>query len=796
MRAGRAQSGMPPSLTAVTAGNKAQAVDTHGHVYEDDDVGRRPWRLTREIPRSWRPAGRCARMDRQLAPQLAPSTTEMYGRSIVRSVGPPLRRRPVPPGQERAGTAATAPNAHLQNEPVYVTALRNPMWKSAKAVAQAEEDASQARKAKAERERIERKRANAQKEKQQAEEMTQRLRSAARSGNWEQVKTLLTWRSPAEGYKVDPQATDLDQSEQEAPVMVAARAGQVEAVIALVEAGAPPPQPDGLQRWEDENESVMQKALKLASIRKQLRDLQKEDSVAQKALEDGAPALANAVEERDRLKQQLKEQEANDQHDQQLTARQRRARRASVEQMIEEYDIGADGIIDQLERQVFNAKKVIKSLVMPIATATKRIKHLTAEWHLAFPKDKPPSPRALSPEKASALVETYNTIQSVTVKNKKRWQLAARVASIPTTLNASAKSPALAKRSKNERPSTAAAVAAEDPKDFALATNSKTNQAAMTQAVSEGPDASSQLVQQNSSVSAAGTGAHVAPTAAGAAPLLFDIATQEPLLVPAAPVYLEAKQHRAGTRTMMAVASKEASAIVSSREDFIALNGPSHLKAWSAKLTKRGGAIEQAIRTEAAIRVRRAKIDEPVPPAESHRPIQGPTNPLIPGKRVEIAPTTISAWSGQLVRDADGISRAFGVKSTPGTSPRRQPGFFATAPLVRQRPATGGCRSADNRRLRLHELQHDRHEPAFVVDSVTGERQQLGYGCTEPMWSPLAGGRRRVGSARSASVSTASSLHGGKSLTGQCSARLGFSVCCDRSATCHVGRFGLGSNVL
>ena len=773
---------MPP-LTAV-AGNKVQAGATRGHVYEEEDVGRRSWHLTREIPRSWRPdgrAGRSARTDTQLALK-QPSTTdsrstEIYGRSIVRSVGPPLRRRPVPPGQEQAGTEATAPDAHLQNEPVYVTRLRNPMWKSAKAVTQAEEDASQARLAQAERERVERKWANAQKEKQQAEEMGQRLRSATRSGNWEQVMSLLTWRTPVEGYKVDPQATDSDWGEQEAPVMAAARAGQVEAVIALVEAGAPPPQPDGLQRWEDEDESVMQKALKLASIRTQLRDLQKEETDAQKALEDGAPALAKAVEERDRLKQQLKEQEANDKHDQQLTTRQRRARRVSVEQMIEEYDIGADGIIDQLERQVFNAKKVIKSSVMPIATATKRIKHLTAEWHLAFPKEKPPAPRALSPEKASALVQTYNTIQTVTVKNIKRWQLAARVASIPTTLNPSPKSPTLAKRrAKSARPSNTAAAAADDAKVSALATGSTTNQAAMTQVVSEDPDASSQFIQQNSAVSAMGTGVHVAQTATGGAPLLFDMAMQESPLVPAAPVYLEAKQHRAGTRTMEAIASAEANAVVSSRGDFIALKGPSHLKAWSAKITKRGGAIEQTIRTEAAITGRRAKIDEPAPPAEPHRPIHGPTNPLVPGKRAEIAPTTISAWSGQLVRDAHGIPRAFGVKSTPGTSPRRQPGFFATAPLVRQRPATDGGSSAGNRRLRLHELQRDRHDPAFLVDAITGERQQLGYGCTVPMWSSFAGGRRRVGSARSASVSTTSSSRGGKLLTEQSGARLGFSV--------------------
>ena len=145
---------MPP-LTAV-AGNKVQAGATRGHVYEEEDVGRRSWHLTREIPRSWRPdgrAGRSARTDTQLALK-QPSTTdsrstEIYGHSIVRSVGPPLRRRPVPPGQEQAGTAATAPDVHLQNEPVYVTRLRNPMWKSAKAVTQAEEDASQARLAQA-----------------------------------------------------------------------------------------------------------------------------------------------------------------------------------------------------------------------------------------------------------------------------------------------------------------------------------------------------------------------------------------------------------------------------------------------------------------------------------------------------------------------------------------------------------------------------------------------------------------------------------------------------------------------
>ena len=70
-----------------------------------------------------------------------------------------------------------------------------------------------------------------------------------------------------------------------------------------------------------------------------------------------------AVTERDALQKQLKEDEAEAEK---LSARQRRARRTSVEQMIEEYDIGADGIIDQLERKIHRAKQVIKASVMPI----------------------------------------------------------------------------------------------------------------------------------------------------------------------------------------------------------------------------------------------------------------------------------------------------------------------------------------------------------------------------------------------------------------------------------------------
>ncbi len=698
---------------------------------------RRHWRVTRDIPSSWRASGRGVRSHELLKQQ--PSTAEIYGRG-VRSVRPPPRHRPAPPGQAAAAAAATL-DAHLQNEPVYVTALRNPMWKSAKAAAQAGEDARKARMAQVERERLAKKRTNAQKEKRQAEEMSQKLRDATRAGEWEQVQALLSWRSPAEGFKVDVNATDSGEGEQEPPVMVAARQVDVECVIVLVEAGAPPPQPDGLQQWEDDDESVMQKAHKLASIRTQLRELQKEESDAQKALEEGSPALAKAIEERDRLQQQLKEQEAEASK---LSARQRRARRTSVEQMIEEYDIGADGIIDQLERKVANAKKVIKSCVMPIATATKRTKKLSAEWQLAFPKVKPPPPRALSPDKANALVETYTTIEKATENNKKRWELAARVTSIGELPRASAE-------------------------DVVERCTSKNSAAAITEGLSERAILSQRL-RQDSSVSA---------TNVGDAPLLLGVAAQESVLVPAAPVYMDAKQHRDGScsRAMKAVALAEANAVVPSREDFIALKGPSHLKAWSASLKKRGDAIEHAICAEAAITGRRAKMEDPVPPPELHRPIVGPGNPLRPGKRVEIAATTVSAWSGQLVRDADGIPRAFGVKSTPGTSPRRQPGF-ANPPQVRQRPATDGGSRTENRRRRLHELQHDRHDPAFLVDSITGERQQLGHGCTVPMWSPLAGGRRRIGSARSASSasSSTSSSRGGKLLNARRGAYPGLSL--------------------
>lgn len=718
-----------------------------------EEGARKPWRLTREIPRSWRPpGGRCVRGGSAQLALKKPSVAEIYGRS-ARSVRPPLRApRAAPAGQAHV----PVPGAHLQNEPVYVSALRNPMWKSAAAAAQAEEDARQARLAQAEKDRLANQRANAQKEKRVAEEKAVEMREATRSGNWRRVQTLLDWRSPVEGFKVDVQATDSEEGDQEQPVMVAARQGHIESFIALVEAGAAVPQPDGSQRWEDDDESVMQKAQRLAYIRKQLRELETADSDAKKELAEGSVALAKAVEERDKLQQQLKDQEAEASK---LSARQRRARRTSVEQMIEEYDIGADGIIDQLERKVHNAKKIIKSSVMPIATAKKRISHLTVEWHLGFPKEKPPPPRSLSPEKVDALLETYTTVEKMSAKNKKRWQHAEQVGSIASALGP-ADTAAAAKRSKNE----AAARAAEVDTETSVVEIPASTIIQAAEEASEDP-LSNSIVPRGSSVSATGLSGTL--TKADGVPRLLDVAKQKSVIIPAAPVYLDAKQHRAGStaRTTKAVALAEANAIVSSRDDFVALKGPSHLTAWSASISKRSEEIAKAVRAEAAVTGRRAKIEEPAPPPDPHPPIKGPANPLRPGTRIKIAPTTISAWSGQLVRDANGIPRAFGVRSTPGTSPRRQPGF-ATPPLVRQRPATDGGSCGDTRRRRLHELQHD---PAFLVDSITGERQQLGHGCTVPMWSPLTGGRRRVGSARSASSasSTTSSSYGGKLLTEQ-----------------------------
>lgn len=745
---------MPPIARTNAAENKAHTgVSSGGHVYveaaDSAERGRRRWRVTRDVPESWRPpAGQTPRTSsprggraQQLALKQRPTAAQIYGRS-ARSIGPPLRQPSAP--QAASSATGVAPEAHLQNDPVYVSQLRNPMWKSSRAKVQAIEDARLAKLEQAEQDRLAKKRANALKEKKLAEEMAEQLRGATKEGNWQQVRSLLSWRSSAEGYKVDVQGPVPGAEEAEPPVMVAARGCHVEAVIALVEAGAPLPQPDGLQRWEGEEETVMQRARKLAMIRKQLRELTKEEKDAQRQLKEGSEELVVAVTERDALQKQLKEDEAEAEK---LSARQRRARRTSVEQMIEEYDIGADGIIDQLERKIHRAKQVIKASVMPIATATKRDKSLTADWQLAFPKVKPPPPRTLSPEKAEALVETYTTVKSSSLRNKKRWQMAAQVAAIASTLNVTAKSDAAAKRAKKEAAEKAARQAAEVAAEAA----------AEASLASVDEKANQLLVQQASSVSAAGTAMDLA--AASSAALLLDVVHKGPVVVPAAPVYIQATQHRAGSsaRTLKALALAEANAIAPSREDFIASKGPSHLREWSATVAKRSGVIEKAIHAEAAITGRRAKIEDPEPPPEHHKPIKAPANPLRPGTAPIVAPTTVSAWGGQLVRDSNGVPRAFGVARTPGTSPRRQPGF-ATPPLVqpRVRPATDGGDGSGTRRRRLHELQQQQHDPAFLVDAVTGERRQLGHGCTVPMWSPMSGGRRRVGSARSASSSGSS----------------------------------------
>ena len=55
------------------------------------------------------------------------------------------------------------------------------------------------------------------------------------------------------------------------------------------------------------------------------------------------------------------------------------------------------------------------------------------DWQLAFPKDKPPSPRALSPDKKEQLDKAYNSLAEATDKNKRKWR---KVRADPVTAGA------------------------------------------------------------------------------------------------------------------------------------------------------------------------------------------------------------------------------------------------------------------------------------------------------------------------------------------------------------------------
>ena len=99
---------------------------------------RKNWRKTTEIPEGWTTPGRAAQPARP-----RPDPALVYCRSPrAAGVGPPLRRRLDPPrALTERGEPATEPapsTEHLRNEPIYVSQLRNPMWKSSKAAAQRE----------------------------------------------------------------------------------------------------------------------------------------------------------------------------------------------------------------------------------------------------------------------------------------------------------------------------------------------------------------------------------------------------------------------------------------------------------------------------------------------------------------------------------------------------------------------------------------------------------------------------------------------------------------------------------
>ena len=274
----------------------------------------------------------------------------------------------------------------------------------------------------------ERRRLAAIEEEREAQAHAKSLRKAAAEGNWKKVSSLLSWRSPQEGIKVDFESIEGGEH-VEPPVMVAARRCHVEAVCELVAAGAAPPVPDGLQRWEGEKDTVMDRAQRLADANAMLREYTEAVETASVDLDEGGVELEKATTDRAAL---IAEFDADEDVEGETT-RQRRSRRAALEQKIEEYDIPTDGIIDRLERKVANAKKVLRASEMPLATTSKRVDRLRVDWQLAFPKDKPPSPRALSPDKKEQLDKAYNSLAEATDKNKRKWR---KVRAGPVTADA------------------------------------------------------------------------------------------------------------------------------------------------------------------------------------------------------------------------------------------------------------------------------------------------------------------------------------------------------------------------
>ena len=203
----------PPLNRTAASQHTLRVGGPDSHVHINPESQRRPWRKTRDAPTGSGPERRTpySQSPRKMSPRgtgaplalrARPSAAEIYGRS-ARSVGPQLR-----PPAARPGFAPEALDTHLQNDPVFVSQLRNPMWKSSRAAAQAEDDAQRDDALKAERERMIRKKANARREKEVATKMAVDLKVATRGGDWSMVQKLLDWRSADEGFKVDVHATE------------------------------------------------------------------------------------------------------------------------------------------------------------------------------------------------------------------------------------------------------------------------------------------------------------------------------------------------------------------------------------------------------------------------------------------------------------------------------------------------------------------------------------------------------------------------------------------------------------